>query len=83
MQVNICIHLQFFQHKYLEYISSGGFARVYKAKRREDGSIVALKIPIGTSLFHSRDRTHPSILHPISLTLTAHHRWIWEHIPHI
>ena len=33
------------EYEYLEYIGSGGFARVYKAKRREDGSIVALKIP--------------------------------------
>ncbi|AXI24857.1 hypothetical protein CFE53_01230 [Methanofervidicoccus sp. A16] len=33
------------EYESLEYIGSGGFARVYKAKRRDDGSIVALKIP--------------------------------------
>jgi len=29
----------------LEFLGEGGFARVYKARRKEDGKIVALKIP--------------------------------------
>ncbi|WP_456453941.1 protein kinase domain-containing protein [Thermococcus sp.] len=30
----------------VEYIGKGGFARVFKAKRKKDGKIVAVKIPI-------------------------------------
>lgn len=33
------------EYESLEYIGHGGFARVFKARRRVDGSVVALKIP--------------------------------------
>ncbi|MBW9222786.1 serine/threonine protein kinase [Methanothermococcus sp. SCGC AD-155-C09] len=33
------------EYESLEYIGSGGFAQVYKGKRKGDGSVVALKIP--------------------------------------
>ena len=29
----------------VEYIGEGGFARVFKAKRKQDGKLVAVKIP--------------------------------------
>ena len=32
-------------YKFIEFIGEGGFARVYKVKRKKDGKVVALKIP--------------------------------------
>lgn len=34
------------EYEEVEYIGTGGFARVFKAKRKKDGKLVAVKIPI-------------------------------------
>ncbi|WP_461864835.1 protein kinase domain-containing protein, partial [Thermococcus sp.] len=33
------------RYEYMEYIGEGGFARVFKARRKKDGKVVAVKVP--------------------------------------
>ncbi|WP_010480242.1 serine/threonine-protein kinase, partial [Thermococcus zilligii] len=56
-------------HKYteVELIGKGGFANVYKAKRRDDGKIVALKIP------HIDEKTSKTFIREVSTWLHLDH----------
>lgn len=51
----------------LEFLGEGGFAKVFKAKRRSDGKIVALKIP------HVNKETNKSFINEISAWLHLDH----------